>query len=177
MQKPQDLLEFLRRANREAPAEAEREPAAPAKVLERTTRMLVLRRSQVVVASVAAGLLLVLAFLLGLGLGGGGGESTETVTVAGPPVWTIRAATFSDTEKGRFAAKVMAGDLRRRHDIRQVVIQPIPSRSQLVVVVGAWLEHPHDDRFANDLLKKIKDIPDVNGDKPLADAIFWRIQR
>ena len=58
--------------------------------------MLVVRRSQVVVAAVSAGLGLVLAFLLGLGLGGGSNEPVA----AGGGLWVIRVTKYEDSDTG-----------------------------------------------------------------------------
>ena len=84
-QRPRDILEFLRRASSEDPevqvVPPETSPAAPpptetphVTVSSGDAPMVVMRRSQVVVAGVACGLLVLLAFLIGLA----NGESSPT---------------------------------------------------------------------------------------------------
>jgi hypothetical protein len=103
LKKPQDLLEFFRRSSGDRP-----EAAAP-QDLEKTPRMLVVRRSQAVVAAVSAGLGLVLAFLLGLGLGG----ASSDPAVAGGGLWVIKVVSYEDNDKGRRYTKTVMSQLER----------------------------------------------------------------
>lgn len=166
--KPQDLLEFFRRATEEpaAPA-AEPEPTeAPEPALR---RMVLVRPSQILVAGVAALLLVVLAFLVGRAAAG-------RPEAAGTGVWVIRAITYSDTENGRLAAKVLTEDLRRQ-GIVDVTVEPIPSREQLVVAVGAWLEDPTRNARASELRDRVRALKDPRGATPFQNADYWRIVR
>jgi len=173
--KPQDLLEFLRRSSPEDPAPGMRpEPAPPS--LEPTPRMLVLRRSQLIVAGVATALAVVLAFLLGLALGGAGeGEPAVAGALAGP--WVIRVVTYKDTEAGRKMAKSVQAQLERLL-LREVSQQYIPSQEKVVVTIGAWVHPPERFAPARELRRKIRGLSDSRTEKsPFQDADFWRIRR
>jgi hypothetical protein len=167
--KPQDLLEFFRRATEEpaAPAAEPEPPVAPEPPLR---RMVLVRPSQIVVAGVAALLLVVLAFLVGRAATAGRPEA------AGTGVWVIRAITYSDTENGRLNAKVLTEDLRRQ-GIADVTVEPIPSREQLVVAVGAWLEDPTRNAGASELRDRVRALKDPRGATPFQNADYWRIVR
>ena len=99
MNKPRDLLEFFRRTS---PAEPE---GAPAPSLQPTTRMLVLRRSQVIVASAVAVAALLLAFLVGHAFGSAGAFKAD--------VYVIRAAEYGDDEKGQGSARKLKEQLEK----------------------------------------------------------------
>lgn len=167
LKKPQDLLEFFRRSSGERP-----EAAAP-RDLEKTPRMLVVRRSQAVVAAVSAGLGLVLAFLLGLGLGSG---SSEPAVAGG--LWVIKVVAYEDNEKGRHYAKTVMSQLERLDLGDEVNLRRVIDDRKLAVTVGSWISNPRRVAHANELLKKVKGIRG-RGDQgqPFVDADFWRIER
>ena len=167
LKKPQDLLEFFRRSSGAPDPEALPE-------LQKTPRMLVVRRSQAVVAAVSAGLALVLAFLLGLGLGGG---SSEPVA-AGGGLWVIRVMQYEDNEKGGVYAKTVGSQLERLDLGDEVHLRRVISDGKLVVTLGCWMRDPKGDARAEELLKKIKGIRGRGGQgQPFASADFWRIER
>jgi len=167
LKKPQDLLEFFRRSSAAPDAAASQE-------LEKTPRMLVVRRSQAVVVAVSAGLALVLAFLLGLGLGGG---SSEPVA-AGGGLWVIRVVTYEDNDTGGRYAKTVMSQLERLDLGDEVNLRRITEDGKLAVTMGCWMHRPHGDSRAEELLKKVKGIRGRGGqDQPFAGAGFWRIER
>jgi len=172
--KPQDLLEFLRRSSPEDRAPALRPDSAAPSSLEPTPRILVLRRSQLVVAGIVTALALALAFLLGTALGGGG-EEGSAAGVSGP--WVIRVVTYQDTEEGRKMAKIVEAKLEQLH-IGEVSLQYIASQSKVVVTIGAWIHPPQRIAAAKELRRKIRDLSDSRtGTPPFQDADFWRIRR
>lgn len=168
LKKPKDLLEFFRRSSENRP-----EAAAPQE-LEKTPRMLVVRRSQAVVAAVSAGLGLVLAFLLGLGLGGGSSEPA----VAGGGLWVIKVVSYEDNEKGRRYAKTVMSQLERIDLGDEVNLRRVIGDRTLAVTLGCWIRNPKGDAHARKLLTKVQGIRG-RGDQgqPFADADFWRIER
>lgn len=168
LRKPHDLLEFFRRSSES------RQETAALQELEKTPRMLVVRRSQAVVAAVSAGLGLVLAFLLGLGLGGGSSEPG----VAGGGVWVIKVVSYEDNEKGRRYAKTVMSQLERLDLGDEVNLRRVIGDRKLAVTLGSWISNPRGDAHANKLLTKVKGIRG-RGDQglPFADAGFWRIER
>jgi len=170
--KPSDMLDFLR--GDPTVDEVPREEVAP------TTRMVVLRRSQVAVAAAVAGLGMILAFVLGLALGGGD-AATDRATGkatggAAMPVWVIRVASYKDTDQGRGIARSVA---RQLEQLGEVSLQTIPSQGQVVVTLGSWLKDPsRDDEAATALLQRVRTMRDrQGGDRPFASALFWSIQR
>jgi len=167
LKKPKDLLEFFRRSSGEPESAAPRE-------LERTPRMLVLRRSQAVVAAVSAGLGLVLAFLLGLGLGGG---SSEPVA-AGGGLWVIRVVSYENNDRGQRYTKTVMSQLERLGLGDEINLHRIISDQKLAVTLGCWIKRPHGDARAQGLLNKVKAIQGRGGQgQPFASADFWRIER
>lgn len=163
------MLEFFRRSAPER-AEPSAQPSAPA--LEPTTRMLVLRRSQAVVAGAAAVAALLLAFLVGHAIGASGGEGA-----AATEVYVIRAVEFGDDETGVSAArrtKEMLDKLSLGDEIR---ILHVPSRSRTVVAVGSWLSDPVESKDARGLLDRVRAMKDVKQATPFAAAEFWKIER
>jgi len=167
LKKPKDLLEFFRRSSGAPDPEALPE-------LEKTPRMLVVRRSQVVVAAVSAGLGLVLAFLLGLGLGGGSNEPVA----AGGGLWVIRVTKYEDSATGGRFAKTVMSQLERLDLGDEVNWRRVISDGKLAVTLGCWMQDPHGDARAEELLKKIKGIRGRGGQvQPFAGADFWRIER
>lgn len=167
LKKPQDLLEFFRRSSTAPDADAVQQ-------LEKTPRMLVLRRSQAVVAAVSAGLALVLAFLLGLGLGGG---SSEPVA-AGGGLWVIQVMKYEDNETGRRYAKTVMSQLERLQLGDEVNVRRILEDGQVAVTLGCWMSDPSGNTRAEELKRRIKDIRGRGGQgKPFAGASFWRIER
>lgn len=167
--KPQDLLEFFRRATAEEPESAPLpEPAAPEP--GPTRRMVLVRPTQIAVAGAAAVLLVVLAFLLGLRAGGG------AEAAPGTGVWVVRVITYGDTENGRIQARVMAAELERQ-GLGEVTLQPIESKGHLVVALGAWLQDPRHNADAAALRDRVRAIKDERGGAPFQKADFWRIER
>ncbi|MHC5030485.1 MAG: hypothetical protein ACYTGI_02365 [Planctomycetota bacterium] len=168
LKKPQDLLEFFRRSSGDRP-----EAAAP-QDLEKTPRMLVVRRSQAVVAAVSAGLGLVLAFLLGLGLGG----ASSDPAVAGGGLWVIKVVSYEDNDKGRRYTKTVMSQLERLDLGDEVNLSRVVSDGKLAVTLGTWRRRPHGDPRAQQLLDKVKGITGRAGQgQPFASADFWRIER
>jgi hypothetical protein len=169
-QKPTDLLEFLRQSSEE-----ERPVAAPiAPQGERTVSMLVLRRSQVIVALVVAGLFCLLVFLLGLGLGGGG--EPEGLAPLKSSVWGIRLVTYKDTDSGRAEARATQ-KLLRTMDLDEVTLQRIASKRQIVVMLGSWLSDPENLAGARQMLSKVQKLTVRGKNRAFPDAHFWSIQR
>jgi hypothetical protein len=167
LKKPHDLLEFLRRSG-------DRPDAAARQDLEKTPRMLVVRRSQAVVVAVAAGLGVVLAFLLGLGLGGASGEPA----VAGGGLWVIKVVSYKDNDKGGRYAKTVMSQLERLELGDEVNLRRVAGDGTLAVTLGCWIRRPHGDARAKELLNKVKGIRGREGqDPPFAGAAFWRIER
>ena len=146
------------------------------------TRMVVLRRSQVIVAAAVAGLLLILAFVLGLALGGGDeAASTDSigpdgsVVGGGAPVWVIRVASYKDTDDGRAIARSVAQQLEQ---LDEVTLQTIRSSDSVVVTLGSWLRNPNRNEAAKALLQRVHDMRDQQGgERPFQSAMFWSIQR
>jgi len=165
--KPSDILDFLRRSSPE-------ELPEPEPALEQTPRMVVLRRSQVVVAAAAGALALVLAFLLGLALGGSGDGSDEGASDVG--VWVLRVVTYRDDERGQEYAQSVKSQLIRRKLGDEVNLRRF-GEGQLAVTVGAWLQAPQDNPQAQSLKRDINEIQDRNGANPFKDAKFWLIRR
>ena len=170
---PQDMLEFLRRqGGGDEPAEPESAaPAAPParSEPEPTLRVVVLRRTQVAVACVAATLLAVLAFFVGSSAG------ARRVAPPGIPrtVHVIRAITFPDDEQGRADAARVASALA---GLGQVTLHSVSTPRSVVVAVGAWLLDPKDDGAARGLLERVRQT-EIAGKRDLASAYFWQIQR
>lgn len=186
-QRPRDILEFLRRASSdEAPVEvADPEttpepqaipPAGPhVTVSSGDTPMVVLRRSQVVVACVAGGLLIILAFLLGLATADPGPAEDGV----GVPLrfYTIKAIEFDDTRSGQINAKTLKAELERRFD-EEVTIQTLDRDRRIFLALGSWLEHPKANRRAMELLKAVKKLSVRGSEKsPFEDAYFFQVKR
>jgi hypothetical protein len=166
LRKPQDLLEFFRRSSTDPDAAALQE-------LEKMPRMLVVRRSQAIVAVVAAGLVVVLAFLLGLGLGGGSSGAT-----VGGGLFVIKVVTYEDSDKGGRYAKTVMSQLERLNLGDEVNVRRVVDDRTLAVTLGSWIRDPRGDARANELLKKVRDIRGRGGqEQPFASADFWRIER
>ncbi|MHC4548968.1 MAG: hypothetical protein ACYTEZ_09330 [Planctomycetota bacterium] len=168
VKKPQDLLEFFRRTSDET-------GSTPDVELEKTPRMMVLRRSQLVVAAAAAGLGVLLAFLIGLGVGGG---SAEEGLVGGVGVWVIRVVSYEDDERGRRYAKMVMSQLERLGLGDEVNLRRLVSDRKLVVTLGSWLRHPGGNADAEKLLAHVREARGRGRqDQPFAGADFWRIRR
>jgi hypothetical protein len=168
LKKPQDLLEFFRRSSGDRPE------AAALQDLEKTPRMLVVRRSQAVVAAVSAGLGLVLAFLLGIGLGGGSSEPAVT----GGGRWVIKVISYEDNDKGRRYTKTVMSRIERLDLGDEVNLRRVIGDGKLAVTLGCWIRDPHGDARAEELLEKVKGIRGRAGQaQPFARAKFWRIER
>ena len=168
---PADLLEFLRKSNEDEPAPM---PIREAPRPERTVPMVVLRRSQVNVAAVAAGLALILVFLLGLGMGGD--SEPEATSSISQGVWGIRVVSYKDTERGRVDARTTQ-NLLQRLDLDEVTLQRIPSQGRLVVMVGSWLNDPRDNARAAEILAKVQNLSARGMNRAFPDAQIWSIQR
>jgi len=183
-QRPRDILEFLRRASTEEPAvevaPPETAPVRPSPeraphvtVSSGDTPMVVLRRSQIIVACVAAGLLIVLAFLLGLASSEAEAQASGLTT----RFYTIKLIEYPDTRNGEINAKSLLGDLERRFD-EEVTIQRLDRDRKLVVALGSWLQHPKENRRAMRLLKEVKELTVAGGtQKPFESAYFFQIKR
>lgn len=170
MTKPRDMLEFFRRTS--SPS-TEAVPSSPS--LEPTTRMLVVRRSQAVVAIVAAVAALLLAFLLGHAVGASG--KSEALDAA-PEVYVIRAIAYSDDLKGSDSAQRVKTQLERMDLGEEVVLWQVPSESRTVVTVGSWLGNPAGRKEACALRDKLRGVKDKSTQSaPFADADFWRMKR
>jgi hypothetical protein len=175
--KPQDMLEFFRRASAEEPgetvavaAEEEREPS-----LEATPRLQLVRRSQIVVAAVAAGLAVILAFVLGLALGG---DEVAPVATQGVGGWVIRVISYDDNPRNEEIAQGVMGFLAKQYPQLEVTLQRIPSQEQIVVTVGSWVHHPDRYPRARQLLDEVRKIDDKRSGKlHFSEAYFWRIER
>ncbi len=181
--KPQDMLEFLRRQNADETAPPEGalpdEPAGPmaepAPHLEPTARVLVLRRSQVVVSCIAGGLLLLLVFLVGLRTGQAKSPKAPAASPPGAamPFWVIRVVTYKDSEQGWADARRMKVAL---NELGQVTFHKILSTQDLVVALGSWLEDPKEDRAARALLEQVRTL-EVAARRDFGGAHYWQIQR
>jgi hypothetical protein len=179
-QRPRDILEFLRRASTDEPAvEVAPKESAPVRAPHVTvssgdTPMIVLRRSQVIVACVAAGLLIVLAFLLGLA----SSDSGEAAAAAGSArFYTIKLIEYPDTRSGEINAKTLMADLERRFD-EEVTIERLDRDRKLVVALGSWLKHPRENRRAVQLLEEVKGLKVAGSDTlPFESAYFFQIKR
>ncbi len=171
VKRPKDPLEFFRRTS----GEQDLGPVGPGSELESTPRMLVLRRSQAVVAMAAAAVALLAAFLLGRGLGGGEAEDAPLGNVG---VWVIRVVSYEDNERGRRYAKTVMSQLERLRLGDEVNLRRIGSTNKLAVTVGSWLQHPQGEAGADKLLGRVKSIQgrDSN-ERPFASADYWRIVR
>jgi hypothetical protein len=163
------MLEFFRRS---APEKAEPSERAPAPALEPTTRMLVLRRSQAIVAAAAAVAALLLAFLVGHAVGGSGGDGG-----APAEVYVIRAVEFGDDETGVSSARRTKEQLDKLNLGDEIQILHVPSRSRTVVAVGSWLSNPLGSKDACDLRDKLRGTKDVKQATPFASADFWKMER
>jgi len=160
--KPRDMLEFFRRS---APDRVEATPSAP--TLEPTTRMLVLRRSQALVAGAAAIAALVLAFLLGYAAGAPGGDL--------PEVFVIRAADYGGDDQGMGHARKVKEQLEKMNLGDEVKV--LESEGRTVVTVGSWLSDPEGSAEARALRDKLRGLKDSTQAMPFASAEFWRMKR
>jgi len=179
--KPSDILDFLRNASSEPePVSPAAPPDAPPQTRpdrsdpgpHKSPRMLVLRRSQVMVASVAVGLVVILAFLLGMAA-----TSTDDRVPAllGVRVWGIRAITYNDTKSGRMQASATKKALQARN-LEEVTLQRVRSKGEIVVMLGAWLTDPTDNRRQKELLATVRKLQQ-RGKMAFPDAYLWSIQR
>lgn len=171
-----DILEFLRRKSGDKGAAPEAGAAAPsglpaqAPAVERTTRIMVLRRSQVVVAVVALCLGLVLCYLVGRA----SGERRGAAAAIGTRIWTIRVISYPATDRGRLDAEGVVSWLERQGI--QAAIQPLSS-GHVAVIAGAWLKEPGGLPEAAQLLQRLRQMPDAAGKKHFQAAYLWRIER
>ena len=172
MDKPQDLLEFLRRhdTDEEAPPQepVRREPAPD--TAQRGGRLTLTRR-QVQIAGAMVALGLALAFLLGMAFGEG-----EPQPAAGGPTgnaWVIRAISYPDIERQMQAARETESWLDAK-GLGQATMIRIRSKKQLVVVLGAWLENPSGDPAVQRLLERVRNL-DWRGKKSFDGAYIWQI--
>jgi hypothetical protein len=161
------MLEFFRRT---APADA----APPPPELEPLPRMLVLRRSQAVVAIVACGFALLLAFLLGHAVGAPG-RSDDALA---PDVYVIRAAAYRDDDQGKIAAESVRQQLERLDLGEEIGLRHVPSERTTVVTVGSWLTNPEASKVARALRDRLRALKDRGTQQaPFAEADFWLIRR
>ncbi len=172
MDRPQDLLEFLRRHDTEEeaapPEQAQREPA-PGTI--QGGGRLTLTQRQLQIAGVMVALGLALAFLLGMAFGGSGPEPAA-VGPAGN-AWVIRAISYPDVERQMQATRETESWLNAQ-GLGQATMIRIRSKEQLVVVLGAWLEDPSGDPAVQRLLKRVRNL-DWKGKKPFDGAYIWQI--
>jgi len=179
-QRPRDILEFLRRTSGDEPAvevAPEPGPQRPPHVTVSSSDapMVVLRRSQVIVACVAAGLLIVLAFLLGLTSAGEGGEAANGATASS--LYTIKLIEYPATRNGEVNAKTLKAELERVFD-EDVTIQRLDRDRTLFVALGCWLSNPRENRQAQELLARVKKLAGRgSGDRPFEGAYFFPIKR
>lgn len=187
-QRPRDILEFLRRAAVEETAEEPRlevappEPAptrAPATphvtVSSGDAPMVVLRRTQVIVACVTAGLLIILAFLLGLATGEG--QAAEAAAAGTTRFHTIKVIEFADNRNGEIRAKTLLADLERRFD-EEVTIERLDRDRTLFLALGSWLKNPNENREAKRLLKEVRELTARGrSEKPFKSAYFFTVKR
>jgi hypothetical protein len=140
--------------------------------MERTPRMLVLRRSQAIVATAVAALLVVLAFFVGRAAG------TQAAPAAGEAraIFVIRAITFPDSEQGRADARRVANALAGVGQVTLHAVTREGGQRDVVVAVGAWLKDPRDDPDARAALERVR-ATEIAGKRDLASAYFWQIQR
>ena len=137
--------------------------------------MVVLRRTQVLVASAAGILALVLVFLLGMALGGTGAAEADAAP-GNVGVWVLRVVSYKDTARGHEDAQTVKGKLVK-FDLGDEVGLRRTSDGWLVVTAGAWLHDPNDNAQARELMKKVKDIKERSGAQAFPDAHFWLIRR
>lgn len=173
--KPQDILEFLRRKPEQRGPSAPTEGPPPEDGLESTPRLLLVRKSQIVVAGLIAGLSLVLAFLIGMAFGGGDEAPAPATETLGP--WVIRAISYDNDAQGRATAKNVQEQLSALG--HEVTIQTLAGQSNVVVTVGAWVQNPQRSEKARRLLQEIQAITEKKKPKktPFRSAYFWQIRR
>jgi hypothetical protein len=179
-QRPRDILEFLRRASTDEPAtevvEAPKpKPTPHVTVSSGDAPMVVLRRSQVVVACVVAGLLAILAFLLGLA------SSTADAEVGGggAPIrfYTIKLIELPDTRNGKLTAKTLLAELETELG-EEVTIERLDRDRRLFLALGSWLKNPRENRRAMDLLKQAQALRAPGHEEPpFKEAYFFPIKR
>ncbi|MDH3590393.1 MAG: hypothetical protein OER88_00840 [Planctomycetota bacterium] len=170
MKKATDLLDFYRRTHDRIPDSITTED------LERGPRLMLIRRTQIVVAGVAAGLVVVLAFLFGMAMGGDEAEPETVAESLGITAsWVIRVASYSDTKAGRANAKFLMSQLERM-DLEDVSLHRIPSQNVLVVALGSWAKKPVRGGPV-ELLDTVRNLPDHrDNSKPFASADMWQIK-
>ncbi len=188
MTKPRDMLEFLRRYDEDenedetgvpVVAAQTRAPARPRRVKRPEkfdgpdTDLLVVTRRQIMISGGAGIGVMILAFLLGLAASGGD-PAEERARVASPATsWVIRAITYDDSPANLAKARETERWLTAK-GLGQVTLRRIPSDSQVVLVLGAWLENPERDPQALKLLRTVRDL-DRRGKKPFDGAGIWQI--
>ncbi len=167
MTRPRDMLEFFRRS---APEKAQ-ERSSPE--LEPTTRMLVLRRSQAVVAAAAAVAALLLAFLVGHMVGANGGAADALAH----EVYVLRAVAYGDDAEGKGFARRMKEQLEKMDLGEEISVLEVPSESRTVVAVGSWLSDPAGSKDARALREKLRGLKDSKQATPFSGAEFWLMKR
>jgi hypothetical protein len=163
------------------PTQPQEPPEEPSKATPHVTvsqgdaPMVVLRRSQVVVAGVAAGLLIVLAYMLGSTWGD---ENAADQKVYGPVgVWTIVVIEYNDNPHGQISAKAIKAGLAKR-DWDEVMIEQLDRDRKLWVTIGSWVSNPKTNRRAMSLLSAVQKLRVQGSDKlEFAEAYFARIER
>lgn len=150
-------------------------PGAHVTVSQGDAPMVVLRRSQVVVAGIAAGLLILLAYLLGGAWSSG--ESPDQATFGAVGVNTIVVIEYDDTPHGRIQAKTLKGELARL-GLDEVMIEQLDRDRKLWVTIGSWVSNPKINRQAVSLLGRVQKLRVQGSNKrQFADAYFARIER
>jgi len=158
------MLEFFRRT---APEQADAPSSAPPPSLEPTPRMLVLRRSQAIVAIAAAGAALVLAFVLGLAIGGSG------ETPAG--IYVLRVVSRDADAQGRAYARQVKEQIEKLDLGEEVSV--LESDGRAVVVVGSWFSNPEGRKEARALRDRLRAVRDATQATPFSDADFSLMKR
>ena len=136
---------------------------------------MVFRRSQVIVAATAAGLGIILAFLIGMASGGEGGEPAETFGKVG--VYTIRVIAYDNTETGQIRAKTLKGQLEQP-GWDEVLIERLDRDGKLLVTIGSWVSNPNTNKEAVALREKVRALRTQGSSKlQFEEAYFVRIKR
>ncbi len=173
---PRDMTRQPVKVNGPRPAENPRvSDARHVNVSQGDTPMVVLRRSQVIVAGITAGLLIVLAYLLGSTWSGE--EPADQVVYGDVGVYTIAVIEYHDNAHGQISAKTLKADLAKL-DWDEVLIEQLDRDRKLWVTIGSWVSNPYTNRQAMSMLSEVKKLRVQGSDKfQFADARFVRIKR
>ncbi len=178
MKKATDLLDFYRRTRGETPAHAPQTTDLQERMDRAGPRLVLIRRSQVFIAAAAAGLVVILAFMLGMALGGGDESDaapTQRLSSVVAP-YVIRVASYPDTDRGRQHAQIVAAQLKRVIANEEVTIHRLTDSQRIVVSMGSW-RSAGAKPMATDLLDMIKSLKEDDGSQAFGDANWWRVTR